>query len=337
VQLIICLGKIMGDIITLSIGGGGRGFQKFLKEKILKKLGNPILYNLGDASYIDLNGEIAITTDSFVVEPEFFKGGDIGKLAVFGTCNDLAVSGAIPMYLSLALIISEGYEIIKIEKIIDSIRRSSEDIGVKVVCGDTKVIPRSSKDMIFINTTGIGKVIRKLNDYNNIKVGDKVIFTSDIARHGISILMAREGIDSDIESDCCSLFAVLNRLDYSKIHFVRDATRGGVAAVLNEIVDMSNCGIEIDESEIRIENNVRYYCEFFGYDPLHIANEGVAVLIVENDYADEAIDIIKQNENGKKANVVGRVVEKKKVVLNTSIGGKRYVEMPMGEILPRIC
>ncbi len=327
----------MSDIITLSVGGGGREFQKFLKNVILNKLGNEMLNLLGDSSYFSMQGDLAFTTDSFVVEPEFFNGGDIGKLAVYGTCNDLAVSGAVPMYLSLSFIISEGYSINKLEKIIESIKEATEEVGAKIICGDTKVIPYNEKGQIFINTSGIGKVLKKLNDYSSIKKGDRVIFTSDIGRHGISVMMAREGIESNLESDCCSLYGVMKELDYSKIHFARDATRGGVAAVLNEIASMSGLGFEIEEDKIFIKDTVRYYCEFFGYDPLHIANEGVAVLIVDKDYADEALELIRSNKYGQNANVVGSVIEKNKVILNTSIGGKRYVEMPLGEILPRIC
>lgn len=327
----------MDDIVTLAVGGGGREFQKFLKNLILGRLGNQMLDSLGDSSYFRDDGELAFTTDSFVVEPEFFNGGDIGKLAVYGTCNDLAVSGAMPLYLSLALIISEGYSLNDLEKIIGSIKDAVDEIGVKIICGDTKVIPYTDKKQIFINTSGIGKVIKKLNDYNKIKLGDKVIFTSDIARHGISVMMSREGINSAIESDCCSLYGVIKELDYNKIHFARDATRGGVAAVLNEIASISGYGFEIDEESIIIDDAVKYYCEFFGYDPLQIANEGVAVLVVDEDYADEALKLIRSNINGRNANIVGSVIEKNKVILNTSIGGKRYVEMPLGEILPRIC
>ncbi|MGB9732155.1 MULTISPECIES: hydrogenase expression/formation protein HypE [Calditerrivibrio] len=327
----------MDDIITLSVGGGGRGFQNFLNSLILKELGNPILNNLGDSSYITIDGEIAFTTDSFVVEPEFFPGGDIGKLTVCGTCNDLAVSGAIPMYLSLSFIISEGYSMEDLKKIVKSIKQTSEEIGIKIVCGDTKVIPRNGNPQVFINSAGIGKVIKRLNDYKSIKVGDRVIITSDIGRHGISMMLVREGIDAVVESDCCLLYEVIKVLDYNYIHFVRDATRGGVAAVLNEIVLMGGLGFEIEESTIPIEDRVKYYCEFFGYDPLHIPNEGVAVIILDKDYADDALDLIRETKYGKKAAIVGEVVEKNRVILNTSIGGKRYVEMPLGEILPRIC
>lgn len=327
----------MSDFVSLSYGGGGRQFQKFLKNYIIEHIGNEIISELGDASYLSLNGDYAYSTDSFIVEPEFFYGGDIGKLSVVGTCNDLVVSGAVPMYLSLSFIFSEGYSLDKVKDIILSIKKYSEQIGVKIVCGDTKVIPRSGKEQVFINTSGIGKVVKKLNDYRNIKVGDKVIFTSDIARHGISILLKREGIESDISSDCGHLYEIFRNLDYSNLSFSRDATRGGVAAVLNEIANMSGFGFEIDESCINIDDRVRYYCEFFGYDPLQIANEGLAVIIAKQDSADEVLANIKKTEMGINASVVGVVNDKKKVLLKTTIGGKRYVEMPLGEILPRIC
>jgi hydrogenase expression/formation protein HypE len=327
----------VNDIVTLSLGGRGRKFQKFLKEYILTFLGNDILMQLGDASYLPLKGDYAYSTDSFIVEPDFFKGGDIGKLSVVGTCNDLAVSGAKPLYLSLSFIISEGYSLEKIKRIIESIKKYSEEIGVQVVCGDTKVIPRGEKEQVFINTAGIGKVIKKLNDYKNIREGDRIIFTSDIARHGIAILLEREGIESDIFSDCGHLYRVFEPLDYNKIHFARDASRGGVAAVLNEIAEISGLGFEIDESKISIEDNVKYYCEFFGFDPLQIANEGVGVLIVDKERASEVLKRIQSIEMGRNASIVGEVIGKNKVILKTSIGGKRYVEMPLGEILPRIC
>ncbi|MCX8084375.1 MAG: hydrogenase expression/formation protein HypE [Calditerrivibrio sp.] len=327
----------MDDYVTLAVGGGGRSFQSFLKVFIKKNLSNEILDSYGDASYLNLNGDIAISTDSYVIEPEFFNGGDIGKLSIFGTCNDLTVSGAIPEYITLSLIISEGYSYKKLDEIFLSIKAASCQARVKVVCGDTKVIPSEGKQFIFINTTGIGRVIKKLNDYNNIKIGDKVIFSSDLARHGISIMMSREGIEHDLMSDCCLLYSIFERLDYTKISFARDATRGGVAAVLNEIALMSGLGIEIFEENMIIDDRVRYYCEFFGYDPLHIANEGLSVILVREDYAMEALEIIKNIDIGKNASIVGEVVGKNKVILNTSIGGRRYVEMPLGEILPRIC
>ncbi|MEF3254876.1 MAG: hydrogenase expression/formation protein HypE [Deferribacterales bacterium] len=337
VQHITNLEEDLSDIVNIALGGGGKQFQKFLKDIILNYLGNDILNRLGDASYINLSGEISYSTDSFIIDPEFFRGGDIGKLAVYGTCNDLVVSGAKPEYLSLSFIVSEGYRYDKLERIVQSIKEASIDVGVKIVAGDTKVIPRLEREQILINTSGLGKVIKKLNDYNNIRVGDMVIFTSDIARHGISILLEREGVEHNIESDCGNLWNIFSKLDYKYIKFARDATRGGVAAVLNEISNMSGLGFEIDEKLINIDERVKYFCEFFGYDPLQIANEGLAVIVVDSSGVDSIMGILKSLNMGKNASVVGTVIEDKKVMLNTYIGGRRYVEMPYGEILPRIC
>lgn len=324
---------------TMKLGGGGKTTNDFIKNYIIKYFGNIYLNEMRDASKIMINGNISFTTDSFVVKPEFFPGGDIGKLAVYGTCNDLAVSGAKPKFLSLSLIVSEGYNLEKLDKILNSIKDAAEEIDVKIVCGDTKVVERSEEPFIFINTTGIGDLAVDLNNYNKINIGDKIIITSDIARHGLAVLSERNelNLDTEIKSDCCNLYKIFDHVGYDGINFARDATRGGVAAVLNEIKEHSNKGFLIEEDRIPINESVMYLCEFLGFDMLEIANEGVAVLICESDKTDEIIKKLKCIDIAKNASVVGEVTDNEKVLLKNIYGGLRVVEMPDGNLLPRIC
>jgi hydrogenase expression/formation protein HypE len=323
----------------MSMGSGGKSTNEFIKKMILDKFNNIYLDNLGDSAFLKVTEHISFSTDSFVVQPEFFNGGDIGKLAVFGTCNDLAVSGSIPKYLSLAFVIPEGYLYENLEKITNSIKDACNEVGVKIVCGDTKVIEKNALNGLIINTSGVGFFKYNLNDFNRVKVGDKVIFTSDIARHGIAVLISRNelNVESDIQSDCGNLFEIFKNIDCEKIHFARDATRGGVAAVLNEISEMTNKGFYLEEEKIPIEDDVLNFCEFFGYDPLTVANEGLAVLIVEKNSAEEVLKVLKNIPISNKSEIVGEVSEENYVVLRTSIGGKRRVESPVGELIPRIC
>ncbi len=323
----------------MSMGSGGKATNDFIKNLILSKLGNKYLDKLTDASVLDLDGKIAFSTDSFVVQPEFFPGGDIGKLAVFGTCNDLAVSGAIPKFLSLSFVIPEGFSYEKLEMIVDSIRDAVNEVGVEIVCGDTKVIENNSLSGIIVNTSGIGIVKYDLNNYENIKPGDNVIFTSDIARHGISVMISRNelNVESEINSDCGNLYEIFENIDCSKVHFSRDATRGGIAAVLHEISEMSGKGFYLYEDRININEDVSNFCDFFGYDPLSVANEGLAVLIVEKKESESMLKMLKNLSISRNANIVGEVVNEQIIVLETEIGGKRRVEMPVGELLPRIC
>ncbi|MBZ4642816.1 MAG: hydrogenase expression/formation protein HypE [Deferribacteres bacterium] len=325
---------------TMTLGGGGKQTNDFIKEFILKKLGNTYLNQLRDASVLDINSnKLAFTTDSFVVMPEFFPGGDIGKLAVYGTCNDLAVSGAKPLYLSLSFVISEGYGLKNVARIISSIKEASEEVGVSVVCGDTKVIERSENIRIIINTAGIGLLQKDINDYTSIVPGDKVIFTSDIGRHGLAVLSERGefNLDADIKSDCGNLYEIFRKIGYNGIKFARDATRGGVAAVLNEISEKSGFGFLIEESEIPVEQNVKYLLEFLGLDMFNVANEGVAVIICESEQSDSILKKLKTVKISKNAKIVGEVTEKNKVILRNEYGGLRVVEMPDGNLLPRIC
>lgn len=327
------------NVVTLSMGGGGKQTSNFIKDTILKYFDNDILNNLGDSSYINVATDIAMTTDSFVIKPEFFNGGNIGKLSICGTVNDLAVSGAEPLYLSFSLIIAEGYSYEKLENIIKSASEEAKKSGVKIVCGDTKVVEYGGIDGIVINTCGIGKIVKKLNDFSSIKEDDKVIITSDIARHGMSIMLERGQFEfsGNIESDCTCLNNMMQSIYKYNIKFSRDATRGGLAAVLNEIAEKSGKGFVIDEENIPLRNDVTELCDVLGFDPLSVANEGVAVIICSNEDSIKVLNAIKSTKEGERAAIVGSVVNNNRVILNTTSGGKRYIDLPPGELLPRIC
>ncbi len=324
------------EIIDLSCGGGGKNTHQLLVDVILKNLPYPELSNMGDAAYLDT---LAFTTDSFVITPEFFCNGDIGKLAVCGTSNDLAVAGAKPEFMSLALIIPEGYKKENLARIIRSIKIFADEIDLQVVCGDTKVIDNKSLKSILINTSGIGKIIKRLNDYNAINVGDKVIITSDIARHGMAVLLSRGELqfNGSIDSDCCHLYNIFKALDYRDLNFARDATRGGVASVLNEITEKCRKGFLIYEENIVIRKEVKYLCEMLGFDPLSVANEGVAVIIVKRNKSEDVLKLIKEIPAGVNAFIAGEVIERPNVILRNVYGGLQNVEMPSGLLLPRIC
>ncbi|MDR2883625.1 MAG: hydrogenase expression/formation protein HypE [Deferribacteraceae bacterium] len=325
--------------ITLSAGGGGKAMNELLSGLILKHFKNKELHEMRDASYIECPEKAVFSTDSFVVTPEFFPGGDIGKLAVAGTTNDLACSGATPLYLSCGLVIPEGYDRDDLDKILGSMAEAAAYAGVEIVTGDTKVVPRGDLRGLMINTAGIGRLENRWNDYPNVKVGDRVIITSDIARHGVAVFLAREelGFSGSIESDCNVLCKMLKDIQGEDVHFVRDATRGGVAAVLNELADHTGLGFMLNEGDIPLRQDVAHFCDTLGFDPLAVANEGALVIIAGAESAERIVNTIKEHSAGKAAAVCGIVTDKKGVTLETNIGGKRYVEMPLGEILPRIC
>lgn len=330
--------------ILLGHGSGGRLMHNLISELLLKKLNNPILAQLADSAVIDYKQNIAFTTDSFVVSPLNFPGGDIGKLAVCGTVNDLVMQAAMPEYLSLALIIEEGLDYGLLESIVDSISLNAKKAGIRFVTGDLKVVEHGACDKLFINTSGIGRIMenRRLS-LKNIRPSDKIIITGQIGQHGLAVLSKRKELDLgfDIKSDCSPLngliMPVLRKTD--SIKFMRDPTRGGLATTLNEIVDASGLGIVIEEKNIPISTKVRTACELLGIDPLYVANEGKALIVAKKSGADKILDLLSRHALGKDASIIGQVVEKPggRVILNTNSGSRRIVDMLTSEPLPRIC
>lgn len=338
--------------ILLGHGSGGRLTHELIKELCLKRLSNPILKELADSASLSLaNSGFAFTTDSFVVSPLFFKGGDIGKLAVCGTINDLVVCGAQPLYLSLALIIEEGLDYSLLERVIDSISMAARRSKVEIVTGDMKVVERGACDKLFINTAGIGRIVKRLGA-RFIEAGDKILLTGRIAEHGLSILTERKNLDlsPDIKSDCASLDSLLIPLLKDKainpaparrggIKFMRDPTRGGVATTLNEVAQATGLGIVVEETRVPISSKIKAACELLGIEPLYIANEGKAILVVKPDSAQEVLDNLRKHPQGKFACLIGEVVSQPegKVLLRTVVGTTQILPMLTSEPLPRIC
>jgi hydrogenase expression/formation protein HypE len=334
----------MNDSVLLAHGSGGRLSHDLIERILLHPLYNPLLAKLDDSAVFDLNGRLAFTTDSFVISPIFFPGGDIGKLSVCGTVNDLAMSGARPLYLSLALIIEEGLRLNELEKVINSVKAAADESGVKIITGDTKVVNRGSADKLFITTSGIGIVPQGISiSGSNARPGDKVILSGTIGDHGIAVMSQREGLKFSvpIQSDCAPLNNLVARmLEIShNIHALRDPTRGGLATSLNEIARQSNVGIKISEEKIPIDDGVRAACELLGFDALYIANEGKLVAIVSAGDAEKIVTEMKQNPYGNSAVIIGEVTaeHKGKVIMTTRLGTSRIVDMLSGELLPRIC
>jgi hydrogenase expression/formation protein HypE len=333
------------DKILLSHGSGGKLSFNLIKKLFLSNFNNPYLKRLDDGAVLNIEGlKLAYTTDSYTVDPLFFKGGNIGELAVYGTVNDLAMCGATPLYLSCSFIIEEGFSLSLLEKIVLSMREASVVARVDIVTGDTKVVNRGAADKIFINTSGVGIVKEGVNiSGSNAKVGDVVMINGPIGSHGIAVLSEREGLkfETEIKSDTAPLSSlVADMLEVSKdIHVLRDPTRGGLSTTLNEIALSSKVDIEINEGDIPIQEEVRAACEILGYDPLYLANEGKLVAFIPSEIALDILKNMKKNKYGKESKIIGRVVKKSegKVYLNTTIGGKRIVDMLTGEQLPRIC
>lgn len=332
--------------ILLAHGGGGQLMSRLIHERILPRFQNETLCELADAACLTLPpGQVCFTTDSYVVKPLFFRGGDIGKLAVCGTVNDLAVSGARPLFLSLGLIVEEGLELAVLDRILQSISDAAASNNVSIVTGDTKTVERGSADGIFINTAGIG--VRSPNvqlGLSRIQVGDKILVSGTIGDHGMTIVSQREGIrfESQLESDCAGLASLTCRLfeNVRGIRFMRDPTRGGLAATLNEIVEGSRLSVEILEKEIPVRPEVQAAADMLGFDVLNAANEGKFVAVVSAEAADECLRICRGHDLGRNARILGEIVATRDVPLvemRTKIGGRRIVQMPYGRELPRIC
>jgi hydrogenase expression/formation protein HypE len=332
------------EIILLAHGSGSRLSHDLVEKNLLPPLTNPLLAKLDDSAVFDLSGRLAFTTDSYVVSPIFFPGGDIGRLAVCGTINDLSTSGAAPLYLSLSLIIEEGLILGELKKVVVSIRAVAEEAGVNIVTGDTKVVNRGSADKLFINTSGIGKIPEGVDISGaNARVGDKVILSGNIGDHGIAVMSQREGLKFSVpvKSDCAPLNKLVSDMLQvsSLIHCLRDPTRGGLATTLNELARQSGVGINIEEDKIPVRDAVRGACELLGFDPLYVANEGKLVAIVAPEDAAKILAKMKRNKYGAEAAVIGEVTaeRKGKVIMKTRLGASRILDMLSGELLPRIC
>lgn len=333
------------DRIMLSHGSGGEETHKLINELFYKYFKNDILLQQNDSSIInEIKGEIAITTDSFVINPIFFEGGDIGKLSVCGTINDLSMSGARPLYITVAFIIEEGLLISDLEKIVKSIADTASLAKVSIIAGDTKVVDKGRCDKIYINTTGVGVIdYSKSIDKTDIEVGDKIILSGTIGDHGISIMSQREyfQVENSIKSDCACLNELVeNMLSTSNnIKIMRDPTRGGLATTLKEIVNTTNKSILINEASIKIKEDVRNFSEILGLDPLYIANEGKLICIVNSEDATKVLKTMKENKLGKDASIIGEVInsDNANLYLKTELGATKILQMAQGEILPRIC
>ncbi|MGY6037366.1 hydrogenase expression/formation protein HypE [Aeromonas sp. AE23HZ002T15] len=331
--------------IQLSHGGGGVEMNQLINQLFFHHFGNEILLRGEDAALLPISGPIAFTTDSFTVSPLFFAGGDIGKLAIAGTVNDLAMMGARPEYLSCSFIIEEGFPYADLVRIVESMAAELTKSGARIVCGDTKVVPRGAADKIFINTSGVGSFPRPEQSrgisVRNLEAGDAILVSRDIGSHGACILMARDALQlgSDLKSDCTTLWPQVEALLEANVHphALRDATRGGLAAVLNEWSTASGVAIELEESAIPVCDPVRGLCELYGFEPYDLANEGTMVLALPAKQAEAALALLQTfNPTACQIGVVKESAQHK-VVLNNLWGSRRYLELPQGELLPRIC
>lgn len=338
--------KTMNERITLACGSGGKLTHQLIDELFYKYFRNDMLLEGGDSAVFPVkSGRMAFTTDSYVISPVFFKGGNIGKLAVCGTVNDLAVSGAIPRYISCGVIIEEGLKFQELESIVQSMAEMAELAGVRIVTGDTKVVQKGCADKIFINTAGIGFLPEAINlSPKNIKKGDKVILSGTMGDHGTAILLERENfkVQSHIASDCAPLNLLIEPVMQKfsgAVRIMRDPTRGGVATTLNELIAGSGLSIQIDEDSLPVKEEVKGICEMLGMDPLYMANEGKALIIADGDQADNIIEILRKCSYGKDAAIIGAVTNSypDKVFMSTLAGGNRIIDMLAGDQLPRIC
>ncbi len=334
------------ETVQLAHGAGGRLSQTLMQRVFMPHLSNAFLDLLDDQAKLALpSGRVAFTTDTYVVSPVFFPGGNIGELAVNGTVNDLAVGGATPLYLSAGFVLEEGFSLGELEKIVKSMAEAARRAGVMIVTGDTKVVGKGQCDRIFINTSGIGIIREGVNlSCRNLKAGDSIILSGTVGDHGMAIMTSREGLSfqSRITSDSAALngmiSTILDEVPFA-IHAMRDPTRGGVAATLNELAQSSSVGVEINEATIPVKPDVRGACELLGIDPLHVANEGKLVLAVAADDAEKVLKVMRSFDLGRDAVIIGSVVDDHPgmVVMRTVYGSRRIIDLPLGEQLPRIC
>lgn len=332
------------DQILLGHGSGGRLMHGLIDSLFMKELGNPVLRQKKDSAVISIgNRKIGFTTDSYVVNPIFFPGGDIGSLAVYGTVNDLSVCGAKPLCISLGLIIEEGFDAGVLKRIVISIKNAARLAGVSIVTGDTKVVEKGSCDKIFINTSGIGEVYYDGLSMDGIRPGNAIIVSGPVGDHAISVLSKREGIDfkTRVKSDSAPLNRLIERIlkTSRKVRFMRDPTRGGIATTLNEMAECGRFGIAIDEEKLPVRPGVREACELLGFDPLYLACEGRVIVVVAAEDASGVLAAMRRDRLGKGAAIIGGVVadHRGKVYVRTLSGGNRLVDMLAGEQLPRIC
>lgn len=338
--------------ITINHGNGGKHSQELIEEIFVSKFDNKILNKQGDSAILtDLNSQsnkkLAFSTDSYTVKPIFFSGGNIGKLAVTGTINDLSVAGAIPKYLSVGMILEEGFKIDSLKEIVDSMQETANRAGVRIVTGDTKVVEKGSIDKIFINTSGIGEITNNQIDWGeeNISVGDDIIINGTIGDHGSAIIIARDNypVSSNIKSDCACLNdliqTILQSVPANKIRIMRDPTRGGVATTLNEFISRNSLSISVDEESLPINDQVRTICEITGFDPLYLANEGKVIILSSPDYSEKIINIMHSHKLGTNSKIIGKVEDDgiNKVHLKTITGGTRILDPLITDMLPRIC
>ena len=335
----------MDELISMNHGSGGTLTSKLIKNVFVRRFG--LSEPLTDSALMKENGlMLAFTTDSYVVDPVFFPGGDIGKLAVCGTVNDLAVSGAMPKFLSASFIIEEGFSLKDLELIADSMSSEAKKAEVRIVTGDTKVVEKGKCDKIFITTSGIGVIktdLEHISTGRRIKPGDKLIINGSLGNHAIAVLGARNKLtfSSPVVSDCSSLNHLIIKVleKCSGIHFMRDLTRGGLATVLNELSGIVNSGITINESSVPVDEPVKGLCEILGFDPLYLANEGKVLFVASDEEHKKVLEVLRSHPLGKDSEMIGEIVEDdtNMVVLNTRIGGRRILDMPTGVQLPRIC
>ncbi|WP_375751801.1 hydrogenase expression/formation protein HypE [Vibrio sp. HN007] len=337
----------MTDRITLAHGSGGKAMQQLIAQMFVKHFSNDTLDKQEDQARLPIDqfsavGEqIAYSTDSFVIDPIFFPGGDIGKLAVYGTANDVAMSGAKPLFLSAAFILEEGLAIDELEQIVASMAKAASEAGITIVTGDTKVVPKGAADKVFINTSGLGAVPQGIEwGADTIQPGDKIIVSGTIGDHGATILNLREnlGLDGQLESDCQHLYPLVESLIPLKgVRCLRDATRGGVNAVLHEFMQSSGCGLELDEDAIPLTPQVRGICELLGLEAINFANEGKLIAIVSEEDAQAAVEALRKTLGGENAAIIGSANGSKQVTIKNLFGGSRWLDLPSSEPMPRIC